>query len=225
MFQVTCKGRSLSELKKSVEAALAELHGEVGAGSVDFKMPATPAIKDEEYVDESEISTHSNVAHIQQVTPAVDMNELDSKGMPWIKGLHSSSKAKVKDGSWKYARGTTDAQIAQAEASYKSAQPVQAPVAAAPVQQPVQQPVQAPVQQITPPPMPQQMGTGHTLETFCANFPMIIGTLVQKGTITSEYVGQLNSYFNVDQIWKLNDQQKALVFNDFVTWGYVTKVG
>jgi len=43
--------------------------------------------------------------------------------------------------------------------------------------------------------------------------------------VTEEYVNQLKNYFQVEQIWAINDQQKAIVFDQFVQYGLVTKVG
>jgi len=55
--------------------------------------------------------------------------ERDSKGMPWDGRIHSATKAKVADGSWRYKRGSDDAVVAQVEAELRAAQaaPVPAP--------------------------------------------------------------------------------------------------
>lgn len=56
--------------------------------------------------------------------------ERDSKGMPWDGRIHSSTKAKVADGTWRYKRGVGDAHIALVEAELRgaAAAPVPAPV-------------------------------------------------------------------------------------------------
>ena len=81
LWEVNCTGKSLPELKKALEGALRELEGHTSGGKAEFRMPPTPEVKEEEYVDESEIS---NVHQMSQPniapapTPAIDMNELDS---------------------------------------------------------------------------------------------------------------------------------------------------
>ena len=41
--------------------------------------------------------------------------EVDSKGRKWDARIHSSSKAKIADGTWKYRRGVTDEEIKRVE--------------------------------------------------------------------------------------------------------------
>jgi len=54
----------------------------------------------------------ANTAVPQSPNPA----EVDSKGMPWDARIHSSSKAKVADGSWKYKRGVSEEEVKLVEA-------------------------------------------------------------------------------------------------------------
>lgn len=54
----------------------------------------------------------ANTAAPQSPNPA----EVDSKGMPWDARIHSSSKAKVADGSWKYKRGVSEEEVKLVEA-------------------------------------------------------------------------------------------------------------
>lgn len=42
------------------------------------------------------------------VLPAVDTGERDSEGLPWDARIHSSSKAKVAAGTWKFAKNLDD---------------------------------------------------------------------------------------------------------------------
>lgn len=60
--------------------------------------------------------------------------ERDAKGMPYDGRIHSGTKAKVADGTWRYKRGVGDVYIAQVEAELRgaAAAPVQT-AAAAPV--------------------------------------------------------------------------------------------
>jgi len=50
------------------------------------------------------------------VPQSPNLAEVDSKGMPWDARIHSSSKAKVADGSWKYRRGVSDEEVKRVEA-------------------------------------------------------------------------------------------------------------
>lgn len=53
--------------------------------------------------------------------------ELDSAGLPWDKRIHSSSRAKVADGTWRKLRGVDDALVATVEAELRAVQAIPAP--------------------------------------------------------------------------------------------------
>lgn len=85
-----------------------------------------------------------------------NFSDVDSRGLPWDERIHANTKAKNKDNSWRYKRGTSDDLIKQVEeeliAKIKSGQVIQAPtlpVSPLPVPAPV---TAAPV--IPPPPAP-----------------------------------------------------------------------
>lgn len=44
-----------------------------------------------------------------------NLAEVDSKGMPWDERIHSSSRAKVAGGTWKYKRGVSEEEIKRVE--------------------------------------------------------------------------------------------------------------
>lgn len=46
--------------------------------------------------------------------------EVDSKGMPWDERIHSSSKAKVAGGTWKYKRGVSDEEVKRVEVELRA---------------------------------------------------------------------------------------------------------
>ncbi len=46
--------------------------------------------------------------------------ELDSRGVPWIEGVHATTKSKKQDGTWTKKRGANDAEVAAAEAEAKA---------------------------------------------------------------------------------------------------------
>lgn len=50
-----------------------------------------------------------------------NLAEVDSKGIPWNARIHSSSRAKVADGSWKYRRGVSDEEVRRVEAELRGA--------------------------------------------------------------------------------------------------------
>lgn len=75
--------------------------------------------------------------------------ELDANGLPWIEEIHSSSKNKNQDGTWRYIRGGDPAMRAQVEARVRAemaGDPSDAP--------PPPPPVTATAEQQTPPPPP-----------------------------------------------------------------------
>lgn len=74
-------------------------------------------------------------------------------------------------------------------------------------------------------PVAPQIASGHTLATFIANFPMVVGTLISEKKLTQNYINQLCEYFKVELIWNINDEQKAQTFNQFVELGYIQQVG
>jgi len=55
--------------------------------------------------------SQGSIAAPQSQNPA----EVDKKGMRWDARIHSSSKAKIADGTWKYRRGVTDEEIKRVE--------------------------------------------------------------------------------------------------------------
>jgi len=185
----------------------------------------------------------------------VDENsELDTEGLPWDKRIHATTKTKDRNGVWKKKRGV-DTELLKSvkdelrNAMYQKSNPpvvppmpitetpavpynfgievppvietpvvVEAPVTPVVVETPVA-PV-APVQ----PPMPTS-GNGHSIATFSQNFPMILATLITEGKVTQDYVNQLKEYFNVTEIWNVSEAQKEEIFNSFVQFGFITKVG
>jgi hypothetical protein len=54
---------------------------------------------------------------------------LDAEGLPWDARIHSSSKEKVKAGTWKYRRGVEDAEVATVEAELRQLMAIPAPAA------------------------------------------------------------------------------------------------
>lgn len=77
-------------------------------------------------------SPHTQVSDAPVATvptpPAAPANpNLDANGLPWDKRIHSSSRAKVADGTWRYARNLDKALIATVEAELRAVQAIPSP--------------------------------------------------------------------------------------------------
>lgn len=254
IYSVTVKGRSMREFKAAVQDLYNEVF-EVTANTVKGLSvtknldTAKPAVEEDDYVEESAISTahlnnvHNNVVPLNSVQQNVNNVEVDSNGFRWDGRIHSSSKVRNNDGTWKKRKGVDKAVIAQVENELRGnvatqpvqqtytppVQPVQQPQYQAPVAQPdysqqvqYQQPVAQPQYQApVAPPMQQNMNQGYTVDSFVQNFPMAITDLINRKKIDQNYVQQLNAYFQVEQIWQASDAQKAQLFNTLRETGIV----
>lgn len=93
-----------------------------------------------------------------------------------------------------------------------------------PLQQPA--PVMAAVEpsvQVSAPVPPQNLSM-HSLETFKANLPMTLAKLVMEGKLPQAYIQSLKEYFKVEQIWQVNAEQAAEMFETFCEAGVLVKV-
>jgi len=113
----------------------------------------------------------------------------------------------------------TVAPVLTAPAVLPTNSPVLAPPATAAVPALAPAPTAAPV-----PAAPLATPSGHSVETFVANFPMILGALLTEGKVTEQYCNELKAYFKVEQIWDITDAQKADVFKSFVGFGFIQQV-
>lgn len=172
--------------------------------------------------------------------------ELDAEGIPWDKRIHTIKKTKMKNGVWKIKRGTEEALILQVKIELlkhvkQLANPPEVPpmnTGRVVIEQPIQplQPAVNPAvdkvieqtkEEMNTPSIPAPLTNvgGHTFDSFKSQFPMILGNLISNGTVTEEYVNQLKAHFQVDQIWNIDEDQTRQVFENFVQFGYVQKVG
>jgi len=113
MYQVTVKGRTLEELKKAVSDINNELtSGVIGKSAEVVKdleqAPVDTSLK-EELIEASEPAMSKPV--VATPTPINNDVELDAEGLPWDKRIHASSKAKVKDGTWRTKRGADENEV------------------------------------------------------------------------------------------------------------------
>jgi hypothetical protein len=233
MYYVKAQGKTLAELKKAVAAVLRELSHEVtvtGSSKVDmgnFMAAENLPESDDEF--ETVDSPYKNFE--APITAPTVPGEVDAENIPWDGRIHASSRALTKDGTWRTRRNLDDATYKTIKNELLAnrgtvAQPVytapvyEAPAIVTPPLQVVQTPVIAPTIA-----MPVMNNGGHTVDSFKTNFAMIIATLITEGKITQDYINQLKDYFKTTEIWMLNDEQKAQVFESFVGYGFVKKVG
>ena len=252
MYQVTIKGRSLQELKDAVNDINNELgNGNRVVNGVERALtPAVEAIitsttlnvpKMELSEDEVEVASPYSeappLAHAGMVShiinpPVVDGEGLDAEGLPWDKRINTESKKKIVAGTWKIKRGMDVNVVNQVKAELKQAIHLQAnPIAipAAPIDATTPAVAMVP-EVVTPvapaaPVAPPVMNGGHTLESFRANMPMVMGTLITEGKITPEYVEQLKAHFGTQEIWNVTEEQKEEMFHTFVNHSIIVKVG
>lgn len=253
MYQFIIKGRNLEELKKAVANIHFELQMEKVVKGTQHNMeqvlepphiqqsgrvelPVNPVLVNEmvdtktgEIVEENIQAAQSAPVYTPALEPATPSNlELDVEGMPWDGRIHTSKKTKVSAGTWKLKRGVDKTLVQQVRSEHNSTlqpiTPIQ-PTTVAPVANPTPvQPATVMVHRKEPTPIPTTLNSGHTVDTFKANFPMIVGNLITEGKLTQEYVNQLKGYFQVAEIWQVNDDQKAEMFESFAGCGLITKV-
>lgn len=250
MYYVKVEGKSLADLKHGLEKHLEELSC-YGESTVSVKTNVTVVEEEMEEVEspykdfaspEYGVGPVPSVSEVKPALTTVVDNEVDAEGIPWDDRIHASSKAKVGNGTWRTKRGCDENVLYQVKnelrarvqtAVVQATAPVYvapAPVVAAPVSHPIAEslkPVEVPVAQapVAAAPLPLMQSSGHSLDTFKSNFPLIVSTLITEKKINQDYVNQLKTYFNIAEIWMANDEQKAQVFEQFVQYGFVQKVG
>jgi len=140
-------------------ARFRDLQGELSpaveaAETVEAAAAAPPAPEVKQAVEEPKTESVTPPPAPEAPAPAKDEQELDVKGRPWDKRIHASSKAKVKDGTWRYKRGVKEELIRQVEAELANAksgpEAVEVEAPAAPAVPPAPEAVVAP----PPPPAP-----------------------------------------------------------------------
>jgi len=227
MYQVTVKGNTLDELKKAV----ADVNEELNTGLAVQTDSSVQISKDMSDLDKP----------VEDVIAEAVASEdgLDSRGLPWDKRIHASTKTKKKDGGWKNKKGVEASLITTVENELKdkmqhAANPPAVPLAPVTESTPVvEQPahlhvaptevVTEPTQVVAPAPV-MPAGNGHTLDSFKQNFPMVLASLISEGKVTQDYINQLKTYFNVPEIWNISDEQKKEMFESFVQFGFIQKV-
>lgn len=214
---VKVTGKSRDELIQGLKAAINELSTEkVSTRSVEV---VTEDLTSEEVVEEEEME------EVPSKFAPTRIGEEDVEGVPWNSKFHASSKEKNQDGTWRAKRGVDKNALKEYKSEFvKTPAPVETPVIPSTPSVP-STPV---VTQTAPtlPPMP-SMNAGHTLETFIANFPVVVANLITEKKIDQNYINQLKDFFKVDEIWKASDEQKGMIFAQWTSpeWNLIQKVG
>lgn len=121
MLTVHITPETPSHMLRAIRAACNELLGE----TVELRLPTAAVESLQAFADQEQaaLSAH-NATPITIIEPIEDnrqdrvpavhtdepAEELDSAGQPWNAELHSSSRAKVADGTWKKRRGAAQAE-------------------------------------------------------------------------------------------------------------------
>jgi hypothetical protein len=223
MFKFTVQGDEIDEVVEKLKELIERLDGKATKETIitnEKKIAEFKKSKDlpEEFSDIKAVVPNIEMSDPRAEVVELNIDELDSEGLPWDSRIHSSSKAKVKNGTWKIQRGVTDETANKIKAEYRgSSSQVSHKISeqVAPTQT---------VSQVSVAPL-LTMNSGHTLDTFKSNFPLILGNLISQNKVTQEYVNQLKEYFKVTEIWLINDTQKAEVYESFASHGLIQKVG
>lgn len=215
-MKLMISGSSIAELKRNALQFLEEIGD------------STPVMTGEPVVELTAADEEVD-AEIDETAMVDTTGELDARGIPWIAQIHSTSRAKTKDGNWRYRRNVEDSTIKAIESKYQQA--VASPFSAPP---PLLQVVPSVAQPVTPntvtPPLPamstqQPVALAHSFATFKANMVAVLAELVKQGKLTQEYINQLREYFQVENIWQISDTQAQMMFDNFCSLGLIQKVG
>ncbi|MEG1040556.1 MAG: hypothetical protein RSE94_11645 [Pseudomonas sp.] len=146
MITVHITPETPSRMLRAIRAACNELLGE----TVELRLP-TPAAESLADQEQAAALSEQNATPITIVEPLEDnrqdrvpavhtdepAEELDSAGQPWDAELHSSSRAKIADGTWKKRRGTRDPRDVASDPAGILIHEAGAPLVAAPIAPPV----------------------------------------------------------------------------------------
>jgi hypothetical protein len=143
MFVHSVKAPTLAEVADKLQEAANVIRRGLNAGQYDHlpeavRADAVAADKDPRYYDgmcaaathlsnppivDNSVETVDNdpeptpvVINAASIAQAAHNYETDSRGLPWDERIHSSSKEKNKDGSWRYKRGVDKNLLPQVEA-------------------------------------------------------------------------------------------------------------
>lgn len=253
MFRIVISGKNMDALRENTIAFLAGLEGKnlttpVASSQVEAiqDLPPVPTfLASTSHAETPPPPWAMPIPEGPKSAPVAASNEfgVDSRGLPWDQRIHSVSQGVNKDGSWRLRRGVEQSMVDQIEAEIRpKTTPVNIPAQPAPAMPriapldwapPAHVPAVVPAAPVAPPPqpvaapmptsMPSPVLNAHTLETFKAGLVPTLARLVSDGKLTQDYLQSLKSYFQVEQIWQVNDLQLAEMFENFVQGGLIAK--
>jgi len=214
LHTVTVKANTLPELKSKVFDLYKEMetYGNNGVAETleapqeknvfEDVAPAATVATPNAPVEETPVYDTTTV----NAAPATT-GDVDAEGIPWDKRIHASSKTKKADGTWKLRRGVDKDLVGKVKIELAGGTTTEA---AAPV---------------TAPPLPaMNVGNAHTLESFTKQFPLIVANLISEGKLTQQYLNELKLFYKVDEIWDVNEECKAQIFNQWVEFNLINAV-
>lgn len=174
---------------------------------------------------------------------ASESDEVDSRGVPWNKQVHSASKEKNADGRWRKRRGISDEmlELVENEMMGKTAQPPAPQVTIPPMpttEVRAKLPEQTNVleQAIIPPsPVPSFQSpvaaavippNTYNLEMFRSGLIQILNTLLSEGKLDQSWVEGAKAQFGGKDVtqWHENETACAGLFEAFVSWKLINKL-
>jgi hypothetical protein len=145
---------------------------------------------------------------------------LDSKGTPYDPAIHTSTKAKKNDGTWKLKPGGGAPKV-EDKPVVEQAEEVGPELA--PVVQDKPKTVQDVVAHENAGPPIGRAPSMHNYESFKTNLMNIVVVLINDRKITREYMQDLNTYFGVTNLWdvKQDDAKCQQLFKLFLDYQFI----
>ncbi len=98
------------------------------------------------------------------------------------------------------------------------------PLGNAPVASPAPAVTATPSALPAPSAMTAVVSLAHNVQTFKANMFPVLAELTKQGKINQEYIASLKSYFQVAEIWNINDAQTNELFESLCNSGLLTRM-
>lgn len=248
MLKMTIEAKNYEDLQKAVSNLYDSMFKE------NLSTVAVETQNSEQNVPKSvppvpEIPSAPRVPDQQETSQQIQGQvEVDSRGLPWDSRIHSNTKNKKKDGTWRPKRGVDKNYLAQIEGELadkvlqdqQSASPVippapvktvDVPMPSAPEEQPAPttSPSQQQSEQVVRPPVyenvqvPNGPTNAYTFGTFKANFGQAMANLVTLGKIDQNYIQELCDHYGINNIIHLMESEQSLrsLFDMFTQNGII----
>lgn len=241
-MKLTFTGESLNDIHFQIKQAAKELNDNVSWPTdntpvVDTKQdvdvqPATPW---KEFTDQERVKPDTLKPYVPTVQAVQPTNsaDVDTKGVMYDPSIHTSTRARKQDGSWKLrpggAGGATKTQPASEPANAASMERAaiqQGFVSTEPsvVHSPSKPDSAAAIQhhENAGPAIGQAPGL-HNFESFKSNLMTIVVRLINEGKMDRAYMQELNQFFGVNNLWDVkNDDAKAKqLFDLFIQYQFI----